>query len=1169
MGKLLKIWYYIIVIKNYLLNFTIMLHIISQYKQLFMSFAISKIEQSDRFIEAPTKVKPTSESIANYKEISKTFSSDTKSIKEIKEMQKAIKKLGININVDWVWWPKSGLANIKAFELVNILANKYEKDKIDIIFDSSIQQEELSKENSVQKPNTKLDFSKNEEDILNWKKLTDEELDAVFLSKSGTNLPEEPKEWKTTKLETRENTWINEEREDVDEKNFISFLKEFEKMIITEWKTVVVSYQVETQKATGKEPASYETRTMGINKDNYLSLLWKSFEGHLWMERIAKKFWYEDSRSLWTKFTSLSFNHSDEKESLIARVKNVEALDTNNFQSVKNYLFDLNSDWSVSTKLRDALTERSIDDYVKNKNDIKNILVNLWFTWDFSEIKTLSFRDEFADRIVESIKMWPVPFVVLTQEWWYKKFMEKYLENEERLKATIEKSIDNEKLEKSVRKDIENEPNLKKLSKEEKEDKIKEAITVKKAATIAISLGYIKALGVNINIKDLTNWIIDGFNVWINSEWDVWVWINKTLLETSIAGYWLSVSAWLSPSWVWLNAFWSKQLSNEISDSTANITIGWWVWLSFNWSTYTILSAMATNPSVDNVEWINRILTRESKIFDRVMEKLSKWDESFTDEEIKSFYDKSVLLRDLNSEEIKAARANIDDLITKYNTLVKPINNENNKEQLIQKLKKSVLENMVNSLYKWAEWLQVTWIGWFLIPWVVWWVFPILEYNWSTYDVDTNPIWNEVAAEVTRMPLVDFVKKYWEENISINKNSIIIRESSVNLTLPEKWVIKRDLGNWFISLEAEKWSNLTATVGQRYTVEKKENATFKAFDLVIELNWEGEKLQSKPLFNEFPELRKKLDSVESWFNFKTRYNIKWELLNPNASLKERWASLKNLAELWESKKNINYWKNNVPGVWALWKVNLLALIKSVQTEKEQEYVISRISQFLKKSERCDISTNKIKDVIIEDTRRRKAMEKWTFPYSLKEEAIVYYELLKKWKLWSTSQTWLSFDSSSTLVNEKSKKWVDVFKWDAEMITVNDEIVMVEITDTKKIEDLKNRTVKVFAPTEIDTDSLVFYFYKDPYGFDDRVMVSFKPTGWISWNWSSWAVNLNQANHSIWIIPVWTWNEEKLNKPEKPPVTEPIDDTPIDTPPKTLPIDDEPINTKPLGTTPEL
>ncbi|USN58057.1 MAG: hypothetical protein H6767_07030 [Candidatus Peribacteria bacterium] len=298
---------------------------------------------------------------------------------------------------------------------------------------------------------------------------------------------------KTTKLQ-------DEEREDIDQYNFNSFLERLEGYFSTHRDLHVDVTRPEGYTMVGhSKRANVETEEAILSKENYI----EQMRDYDVFTAVLAKLGYSDERSGWRKFWTGSWSTKQEHETFLARVQNTERGNILDIESIKQYLFDLNGDSVITATMDDGLTEISPYDYVKTHEDTLNFLENLGFPRDFQVLRNLSFRDQFATRLVEVMKL-HVPFTVLVQKDGYKNFMKEYLETEQKLREQVMMDLSDADIEEKLRNaGVEITP---------------EAKDIVKQVTVFIAMGHISAFGVNINIKELTHGILDGLNLGMTSK---------------------------------------------------------------------------------------------------------------------------------------------------------------------------------------------------------------------------------------------------------------------------------------------------------------------------------------------------------------------------------------------------------------------------------------------------------------------------------------------------------------------------------------------------------------------------------------------------------------------------------------------------------------------------
>ena len=299
----------------------------------------------------------------------------------------------------------------------------------------------------------------------------------------------------------------------------------------------------------------------------------------------------------------------------------------------------------------------------------------------------------------------------------------------------------------------------------------------------------------------------------------------------------------------------------------------------------------------------------------------------------------------------------------------------------------------------------------------------------------------------------------------------------------------------------------------------------------------------KPGFEWKLDLNTKLELLEKAFSPKTRYNKgALKFMDPKNDLNTRWEWLEQLA----------WW------VKALKKVDLKWFLETVKTENEKMVVISTLSQYMKKASDFngwDIKSwnTNLNKFINNDKDRRKSFD-GMFGFSLQEESDKYYNELSKWKwqIWETKIQWIWFDAvSSKNVEWKTVKWIDTLYTNLSILTVNWKPVLVPITDKSKIEAFKktiswlkniSEQVKNDLITWIDAWTIELNYYKDPQGFDDRILpiVKTKETTVteVPGGWEASHINVYNPIHStVNLVGAYVWNREEEKKEEKPTESE--------------------------------
>jgi len=294
-------------------------------------------------------------------------------------------------------------------------------------------------------------------------------------------------------------------------------------------------------------------------------------------------------------------------------------------------------------------------------------------------------------------------------------------------------------------------------------------------------------------------------------------------------------------------------------------------------------------------------------------------------------------------------------------------------------------------------------------------------------------------------------------------------------------------------------------------------------------------------FEKDTDIDTKLSSFESAFSFRTRYNKgALAFMSPEWSLESRWNWLLQLSK----------W------VKALRDAKLNQFLTWVKTENEKWLVISTISQYMKKANdfnNWDIkSWNENVDKYVKtDKDRRKAFDTMMW-FSLESEAEQYYTKLKeaKGKIGETKIKWVWFDATASKNVETSKtvKWMDTLYTNLSILTVDGQPLLIPITDKAKIEAFKEKIkssknvsedVKASLIAWINNGSVELNFYKDPEGFDDRILPIIKKTtpgdkpGKPGKTPDSPVIEVFQPEHSTVKVVGWYAWEKRENPSDKP------------------------------------
>lgn len=264
-----------------------------------------------------------------------------------------------------------------------------------------------------------------------------------------------------------------------------------------------------------------------------------------------------------------------------------------------------------------------------------------------------------------------------------------------------------------------------------------------------------------------------------------------------------------------------------------------------------------------------------------------------------------------------------------------------------------------------------------------------------------------------------------------------------------------------------------------------------------------------------------ISKYESAFSWKTRYN-KWalDLMTPSNSQDVRWDWLVRLSK----------------NTWALRESGLPKFLETIK-EEDKQLVLSTFNQYMKRAEdfaNWDVKlwNEKVEEYISEDLWRRKGFDK-LFWFSLSEESTQYYKQLNeaKWSIWKTKIVSLWFDAASSIqVEWKSVKWVDTLYAGLNILTVKWEPLLIDITDKSKIEAFKKTILaldslpdkmKARIISGLNNGTTTLKYYKDPDGFDDRILPYDSLAKQITVLWSEY--NTTYLGLGI------TWESEKRDK----------------------------------------
>ena len=269
------------------------------------------------------------------------------------------------------------------------------------------------------------------------------------------------------------------------------------------------------------------------------------------------------------------------------------------------------------------------------------------------------------------------------------------------------------------------------------------------------------------------------------------------------------------------------------------------------------------------------------------------------------------------------------------------------------------------------------------------------------------------------------------------------------------------------------WNNEVHTAGQRTAYEMQN----KEIDV---LGVNDEKVATM------------LANIDEAISFRTRYNKgALQLLSPTSTWSEKWEWLRRISQ----------------NTKALRESDLPALINYAEENgdtKMQWLIISSVVQQIKKSgdyNNGDLAkwNSETDNLISIDQKRRKGFNE-LFGFDATKEANTYYEALSsaKGNIDEVTIPGMAFDASATLAVEwsnKSVKWVEALYGNLQMLAIDGVPLLVEITDQAKIDAFANTVkhmpildeAKVALLQWLADGTVSLHFYKDPDGFDDRIV----------------------------------------------------------------------------------
>ncbi len=984
-------------------------------------------------------------------------------------------------------------------------------------------------------------------------------------------------------LKDRESSSEKEKREwELDTNTFLPAIIELDNLL--DKKSITINYRVRDHDAVVKnlslgddeKLAEYINKKITISWNTYLEKLnnlksaLESEDGDDIRDGLLDKLWYDDERWVFVKLFKLQLTNANEKDSIISRINNILKLNEGytdseawiDTEQLKDYLLDLDFDSIIETKSRDNASERNIDDYIRNHDfwieDFKHIFENMWF-WDsfnLDDISRLSFRDKFSKRLKELLKMW-VPFVVLTKENGYKDFMNRY--------SILEKQLYNKKIKEAREYITQKEPELRKklIDKDIDPDAIdkitgKTNIEATKEFTLWAVIWCVRALGVNVNIEELTSWVFDWLSIGY-SEGKLWFALDKELFSGHFKNTWLSITWVLSPTWYWANASISQEFNERLSADDIMLSLWASVWVSWNGVAYEMYNISINEHSSTNAEGFNEFMRNSSEAYDLFMEKIHQWDE-LNDDDIKSLYS-SWAVFNLSKQDIQRVKNNFEDLRNIHNDFI--LNLDNSEPGILEwneaKLRKAVLETAANKMYEQVAWFDFAWVGAFIIPWVVQWVYGAIEYNWIEHEVKENTLKDVISQDITESSLAEMLEhdEFLKENVKIEWNSIFITntwiENGINIYTKMTQVATENGVKYTPIL----WNRLNINVKRHYSYDSDMNG-YKKFDMTIN----SEKLVNtwgiESNYIDDNPYESMLDSVEKVFTPGTRYNTPaekvvgklWDIPQEKR-LQARWEALGELisnTKLLRESADLNKWYKEFNTKSDTHKLYLLTVVsqyisKSLEIQNHQEHYISNVKKEFDKTK---------------EPTRRAAFNKlivkhfgvslWDIP---NEYYARYTSAWKKKELIPSSVNWIGFDIKSMLhvgKNQETVSWALRLWWRIDVLADENWPILFPLNNATLIKNFVSNLSKVQLlmfwaknwsleemqkqiQSRFDSGNLELNYTKALHGFDDLLIVTWDTKSlsaaelaWLDdpiWVASSSADIVDTSLHTSWAAVAWT------------------------------------------------
>lgn len=241
-----------------------------------------------------------------------------------------------------------------------------------------------------------------------------------------------------------------------------------------------------------------------------------------------------------------------------------------------------------------------------------------------------------------------------------------------------------------------------------------------------------------------------------------------------------------------------------------------------------------------------------------------------------------------------------------------------------------------------------------------------------------------------------------------------------------------------------------------------------------------------------------LAQYESAFSGKTRWNDtteKWKgFLDPENTIEQRWDAIKNMASFVGDLEEVKLWE--------------FLSLHDKESDAVKLAIISTLWAWTRKS--FDVKESDTPQKLVELDKNRRAPFNEMFGFDTSKYASAYYDVLSEQEtINSTTQYGTSFDAISALnvwgASEKQSDWsmsnrvsgIDMLHGSIDMVADKDNNpIQIEITDNADKLAFANNVRKLannhwdalHALAEgIENGSISLYFYKDPDGFNDRIL----------------------------------------------------------------------------------